>query len=170
MRDVLVATDPPYFDQIGYADLADFFYVWHRRALRRAMPPIYATMATPKDEELVALPWRHGTDRDAAARYFIDGFTDVFRALSRAQHSELPMLIVYASREQRADSDAGITSRGWAAILEAVIAGELRIVGTWPIQGTTGVRMMSAGSNALGDLRRARLPAAFRRSAPHHAV
>ena len=149
MRGVLVATDPPYFDQIGYADLADFFYVWHRRALRREMPSIYATMATPKEEELVALPWRHGTDRDAAARYFIDGFTDVFRTLSRAQHDELPMLIVYASREQGADGDAGVTSRGWAAILEAVIAGGLRIVGTWPIHGTTGIRMMSAGSNAL---------------------
>lgn len=146
---LLVATDPPYFDQIGYADLSDFFYVWHRRALREVLPDLYATIATPKKEELVALPWRHGSDREAAAAYFVEGFTEVFEHLSAAQHPDLPMLIVYAFREQRSDGAAGLASPGWAAILEAVIASGMSIVGTWPIHGTTGVRLMSAGSNAL---------------------
>lgn len=144
----LVATDPPYFDAIGYADLSDFFYLWHRRSLRRLHPDLYSTVATPKVGELTAIPIHHGNDRDVARRYFIDGFTEVFRNLQSAMAPNLPMLVVYASKEQRTNSDE--QSR-WASILTAMIAAELEITGTLPVHGTGSTRMIGQGSNAVAS-------------------
>ena len=146
----LFATDPPYFDQIGYADLSDYFYVWLRRALRGVFPDLFATLATPKDQELIALPFRHGGDKAAARDYFVEGFTETFHAAASAQTSDAPMLVVYAFREQGKTTNGDIAP-GWEAILEAMIAADLMIVGTWPIHGTGSTRMISMGTNALAS-------------------
>jgi putative DNA methylase len=141
----LVATDPPYFDAIGYADLSDFFYLWHRRILRDVHPDLYATIATPKVQELTALPGRYDGDRAVARDYFVDGFTQTFENLKESA-GELPIVIVYASKEQKGGVDE--ESR-WASILNAMIAADLEITGTWPIHGTGSTRMRGQGSNAV---------------------
>jgi putative DNA methylase len=146
----LVATDPPYFDAIGYSDLSDFFYVWHRRALRSVHPDLYSTMAAPKSAELTAIPSHHGGDKEAAREYFIDGFTDTFRNLQGSMADGLPMLVVYASKEQKAGSGSGEETR-WESILSAMLAADLEITGAWPIHMTTAVRMVSAGTNAVAS-------------------
>lgn len=146
----MVATDPPYFAQIGYADLSDFFYTWHRRALRDLHPDLFSTIATPKDPELIAAPHRHGGDRDEAARFFVDGFTDTFRALRHASRDDLPILIVYAHRQEESD-DGGVTATAWDAMLTAILTAELRIVGTWPVHATGSSRQIGQGTNALAS-------------------
>lgn len=142
----LVATDPPYFDAIGYADLADYFYVWHRRALRDVHPDLYRTLATPKADELTALATRHGNSRTAARDYFISGFTETFRHLQRSMADGLPMVVVYASREQKGSPDE---QTRWSSILTAIVEAEMEITGTWPILGTTDRRMIGQGTNAV---------------------
>jgi len=141
----LVATDPPYFDAIGYADLSDFFYLWHRRILRDVHPDLYATIATPKAQELTALPGRYEGDRTVARNYFVEGFTRTFKNLKESA-GDLPIVIVYASKEQKGGVDE--ESR-WASILNAMIAADLEITGTWPIHGTGSTRMRGQGSNAV---------------------
>ncbi|MGV0736066.1 DUF1156 domain-containing protein [Mycobacterium syngnathidarum] len=143
----LVATDPPYFDAIDYADLSDFFYMWHRRALRHVHPDIYATVATPKNGELIASASRHGYDKAAARDYFISGFTETFKNLARSLAPGLPMIIVYASKEQK----AGDEETRWSAILTAIVKAGLEITGTWPIHGTGSTRMIGIGANAVAS-------------------
>jgi putative DNA methylase len=142
----LVATDPPYFDAIGYADLSDYFYVWHRRALRAVHPDLYATVAAPKTGELTALSVHHGNSREAARAYFIAGFTETFRNLQCSLAADLPMLVVYASKEQ---SGGGDEQTRWSSILTAMVQAELQIVGTWPIHGTGSSRMIGQGTNSV---------------------
>lgn len=142
----LVATDPPYFDAIGYADLSDFFYIWHRRALNRIHPDLYTTLATPKSSELTALPGRHGGNRIMARDYFVEGFKETFQTLQENLIPGIPMTVVYASKEQKSQRDE--QSR-WASILTAMIDAELEITGTWPIHGTGSTRMRGQGSNAV---------------------
>lgn len=142
----LVATDPPYFDAIGYADLSDYFYMWHRLALRRVHPDLYTTVATPKSGELTAVPSHHGNSKDAARNYFIDGFTNTFANLARSAAPDLPMLIVYASKEQKGGNEE---ETRWASILTAIVRSNLEITGTWPIHGTGSTRMVGIGTNAV---------------------
>jgi putative DNA methylase len=149
-RPVVVITDPPYFDQIGYADLSDFFYVWHRQALRRVHPDLYGTIVTPKDEELIATPHRHEGRKEAAAHYFVDGFTETFRSLKTVATTDHPVLIVYAHRQEESSS-LGSASTGWDAMLEAVLAAGLNIEGTLPIRGTGSTRQIGQGTNALAS-------------------
>ena len=144
--DSLIATDPPYFDAIGYADLSDYFYVWHRRALRSVHPDLYRTVAAPKANELTAIPSHHGGDKDVAREYFVDGFTETFKNLQESMHPDLPMLVIYASKEQ-ASGKGGETR--WEAILAATIAAGLQITGTWPIHMTSSTRMIGIGTNAV---------------------
>jgi putative DNA methylase len=146
----LVATDPPYFAQIAYADLADYFYVWERRALRKLHPDLFGTIATPKDTELIATPYRHDGDGDEARRYFVDGFTATFRSLAAASRPDLPMVVIYAHRQEESE-EGGLTSTGWDAILEALLNGGYGIVGTWPIHGTGSTRQIGLGANALAS-------------------
>lgn len=143
----LVVTDPPYFSAVGYANLSDYFYPWIRRALRATYPELLATVATPKVGELIAEPARHASE-EAAKDYFIEGFTETFSGLRRASRVDLPLLVVYAFKEQEAGKD-GEVSAGWEAMLEAVIQAGLSIVGTWPIHGTGSARMRGQKSNAL---------------------
>ena len=133
-EDVLVATDPPYFDQIGYSDLSDFFYVWLRHALAANDRSLFSTIVTPKNAELISDPSRHGGDDDAAKRYFIEGFKETFGHL-RKHASRFPLLIVYAFKQQET-GPAGQVSTGWEAMLEAVLQAGLTVAGTWPVHGT----------------------------------
>jgi putative DNA methylase len=146
----LVATDPPYFSQIGYADLSDYFYVWERRALRDVHPDLFGTIATPKDDELIATPYRHGGDAVAARQYFVDGFTTAFKSLAAVGRPDLPMVVIYAHRQEESD-EGGLTSTGWDGILEALLNAGFGIVGTWPIHGTGSSRQIGLGTNALAS-------------------
>lgn len=145
----LLATDPPYFAQIGYADLSDYFYVWLRRALGGVHPDLFATVATPKLAELIAEPGRHG-GKDAATKYFIEGFTETFAKLRDRARPDLPMLVVYAHRQEES-SDGGLTSTAWDAMLSAILAAGLRVIGTWPIHATGSSRQIGQGNNALAS-------------------
>lgn len=145
-RPGLVATDPPYFDAIGYADLSDYFYMWHRRALRAVHPDLFTTLATPKTGELTAIPSHHGKSADQAREYFVDGFTETFHNLQASSAEGLPMLVVYASKEQKGGREE---ETRWSSILTAMISAELEITGTWPIHGTGGKRMIGIGTNAV---------------------
>src|SRR5207247_3822312 len=106
--------------------------------------------ATPKDPELIAAPHRHGGDRGAATRFFVDGFTQTFGALRTASRDGLPMLIVYAHRQEESD-DGGLTATAWDAMLTAILDAELRIVGTWPVHATGSSRQIGLGTNALAS-------------------
>jgi putative DNA methylase len=147
---VLLATDPPYFAQIGYADLSDFFYLWLRRALAPVHPDLFSTVATPKAQELIAAPYRHGGSVAAATGYFISGFTDTFRNLLPSTVPTLPILIVYAHRQNESDP-GGPSSTAWDAMLTAIVSSGLRIVGTWPIHATHSSRQIGLGTNALAS-------------------
>jgi putative DNA methylase len=147
---VLVATDPPYFAQIGYADLSDYFYVWLRKALHDVHPDLFATLATPKVSELIAAPYRHQGDVEEATRYFIAGFTEAFKNLSQVNSQDLPLMIVYAHRQEESEN-GDLRSTAWDAMLTAVLAAGLRIVGTWPIHATTSGRQIGIGTNALAS-------------------
>lgn len=142
----LVATDPPYFDAIGYADLSDYFYMWHRKALSGVFPDLYTSMATPKSGELTAIPGHHGDSPNAAKSYFVDGFTKTFGNLLKSMRPGLPCIVVYASKEQKA---SGAEQGRWASILTSIIAAGLEITGTWPIHGTGNRRMVGMGTNAV---------------------
>lgn len=147
---VLLATDPPYFAQIGYADLSDYFYVWLRRALAGVHPDLFATVATPKADELIAAPYRHGGSKAEATRYFVEGYTEAFRRLAAAARADLPQLIIYAHRQEESENGA-LSSTAWDAMLTAIIASGLRIVGTWPIHATGSSRQIGLGTNALAS-------------------
>ena len=150
----LIATDPPYYANIGYADLSDFFYVWIRQALKASFPSLLATAATPKDAELIASPYRHDGSIDRANAFFRDGFRDVFGDLARASDADYPLLIVYAMRQTegsgpRGDGDTPSTRTGWEVFLEGLVEAGLSIEATWPVRTTTDTRMIGLGNNAL---------------------
>lgn len=145
-----VSTDPPYYDNIGYADLSDFFYVWLRKSLRSVFPTLFATIVVPKAEELVATPFRHG-GKEKAERFFLDGMTKVMEALAREAHPACPITIYYAFKQSDTESKSGTSSTGWAIFLEAVNRAGLQLSGTWPIRTEMGNRMRSFDSNALAS-------------------
>lgn len=145
----VVSTDPPYYDNIGYADLSDFFYVWLRRALRHVLPDLFTTIAVPKDEELVASSYRHG-GRDAAERFFLKGMTQAMGRLAENAHPAFPTTIYYAFK-QSDTTDAGTGNTGWETFLEAVLSAGFSIGGTWPVRTELGNRMVGRGSNALAS-------------------
>lgn len=146
----LVVTDPPYFGQINYADLSDYFYLWLRRALRGLHPDLFGTMATPKTGELVADLTRHAGSDEAARQYFIGGFTETFTGLQKSARPDLPLLVVYAHKQDEREQD-GMISTGWEALLEAVLASGLSVVGTWPVEASSATKMIAQGANALAS-------------------
>ncbi len=146
----IVSTDPPYYDNIGYADLSDFFYVWLRRSLRSVFPDLFATMMVPKAEELVATPYRHGTRAQAEA-FFMTGMTQALERLARQAHPGFPVTIYYAFKQAERRDDRGVSSTGWETFLEAVIAAGFAITGTWPMRTELGNRMVGRGANALAS-------------------
>ena len=148
-RDKVISTDPPYYDNIGYADLSDFFYVWMRRGLRNIFPELFATMAVPKAEELVATPYRHGS-KEKAEEFFLDGMTAAMHSLAEQANPGFPVTIYYAFKSSDTD-DAGTGNTGWETFLEAVLKAGFALTGTWPMRTELGNRMISSGTNALAS-------------------
>ncbi|MFN3595283.1 MAG: DUF1156 domain-containing protein, partial [Thiobacillaceae bacterium] len=148
--DKIVSTDPPYYDNIGYADLSDFFYVWLRRSLRGVFPDLFATLAVPKAEELVATPYRHGS-KEKAEKFFLDGMTQAMRRLAEKAHPAFPVTIYYAFKQSETESDTGTASTGWETFLEAVIRAGFAITGTWPMRTERSARSTGIGTNALAS-------------------
>ena len=148
--DAVCSTDPPYYDNIGYADLSDFFYVWLRRSLKPIFPDLFATLSVPKTEELVATPYRHG-GKEQAAIFFLNGMTEVLCRLSEQSHPGFPITIYYAFKQSENRNDTGTTSTGWETFLEAVILAGLSIGGTWPVRTELKSRSIAIGTNALAS-------------------
>jgi len=146
----VVSTDPPYYDNIGYADLSDFFYVWMRRTLKPVFPDIFATLAVPKAEELVATRFRHGT-KEKAETFFLNGMTLAMHRIAEQAHSAFPVTIYYAFKQAESDEADGTTNTGWDTFLAAVIAAGFAISGTWPMRTEMGNRMVGSGTNALAS-------------------
>ncbi|MGH9382494.1 MAG: DUF1156 domain-containing protein [Thermoanaerobaculia bacterium] len=146
----VVSTDPPYYANVGYADLSDFFYVWLRRSLRVVEPELFATVAVPKAEELVATPYRHGNQEKADA-FFLDGMTRAMQHLAAVCHPAFPVTIYYAVMQSEAKSDDGVTRTGWETFLDAVIRAGFALSGTWPMRTEGDNRQVSIGNNALAS-------------------
>lgn len=146
----VVSTDPPYYDNIGYADLSDFFYVWLRKSLRPVFPLLYSTVAVPKSEELVATPFRHG-GKAHAEEFFLEGMTRAMHSLAEQAHPAFPVTIYYAFKQSETKDSAGTSSTGWETFLEAVLQAGFAITGTWPMRTELGNRMRGADSNALAS-------------------
>jgi len=146
----LVSTDPPYYDNIGYADLSDFFYVWLRRSLRSVFPDLFATLAVPKSEELVATPYRHGS-KEKAELFFLEGMTLAMHRLAKQAHPGFPVTIYYAFKQSESDSGEGTTNTGWDTFLAAVIEAGFAISGTWPMRTESQTRLVGMVTNALAS-------------------
>ena len=147
----VVSTDPPYYDNIGYADLSDFFYVWLRRTMRTCFPELFATLTVPKNEELVATPHRHGGKGKAEA-FFLDGMTRAMGRLAVQVHPAFPVTIYYAFKQAESDAVDGTASTGWQTFLDAVIRAGFAITGTWPMRTEMRGRVRDRGeSNALAS-------------------
>ena len=144
-----MSTDPPYYDNIGYADLSDFFYVWIRHSLRPIMPGLFSSIATPKSEELVATPHRHG-GRLKAEQFFLSGMTEAFRNVTTLAHPGSLITIFYAFRQSETSSTEGTFSTGWETFLQALIDSGLAISGTWPVR-TEYTSNLKTQRNALAS-------------------
>jgi putative DNA methylase len=149
-RGKIVSTDPPYYDNIGYADLSDYFYIWLRRSLRDSFPQLFVTLAVPKEQELVATPYRHGS-KERAEAFFLAGMTDAMGRLAAQAQPAFPTTIYYAFKQSETRNDKGTGSTGWEAFLEAVIKAGFAISGTWPMRTELSNRMIGSGTNALAS-------------------
>lgn len=149
IRPVTVSTDPPYYDNIAYADLSDFFYVWLKRSLAGVWPDLFRRLATPKDDELVALSYRHGGKGEAEA-FFMRGMGEALTAIRKAANDDSPLSIYYAFKQSEASED-GVTSAGWASFLQAVVDSGLAVDGTWPMRTELANRMIAKDTNALAS-------------------
>jgi putative DNA methylase len=146
----LVATDPPYYDNVGYADLSDFFYVWLRRSLADVYPGLMATVLTPKADELVADPFRRG-GKTQAEKFFEDGFEKVFTRISGHTPQGFPITLFYGFKQSETDDDGGHASTGWETLLGGMIKSGWAVTGTWPMRTELGNRMRAFESNALAS-------------------
>jgi len=153
LDDLVISTDPPYYDNIGYADLADFFYVWIRRSLRSIHPTLLGTMLTPKAAELVATPYRFGGSKERAESHFENGFRQVFGAAARQAHPTTPLTIFYAFKQSEADDSSvgSQASTGWEKMLQGLVDNELSVTGTWPMRTEREGRSVAVGTNALAS-------------------
>ena len=147
----VISTDPPYYDNVPYADLSDFFYVWLRRSLRSVFPDLFATLAVPKSEELVAFAYRHDEGRRGAEEFFLNGMTRAMHRLAEQAHPAFPVTIYYAFKQAEGDGVDGIASTGWDTFLGAVIQAGFAIGGTWPMRTERSARSRGIGSNALAS-------------------
>ncbi|GGK73384.1 DUF1156 domain-containing protein [Streptomyces flaveus] len=145
----VVATDPPYYDNVPYADLSDFFYVWLRSSLRGNWPDLLGTMLTPKDEELVADPFRRG-GKEESERFFEDGFRRVFHRIRENADASYPMTIFYAFKQSETDVD-GQASTGWETLLTGLLREGWTVTGTWPMRTERTSRTRNNASNALAS-------------------
>jgi len=132
-KNKFISTDPPYYDNIGYADLSDYFYVWLRKLLRDTFPLLFTTISVPKAEELVATPYRHG-NKEMAEDFFLRGMTQAIHSLAVQAHPEGPITIYYAVKQSNTENQIGTVSTGWETFLDAVNQAGLLISGTWPMR------------------------------------
>ena len=147
----LISTDPPYYDNIGYADLSDFFYIWLRRSLRDLYPDLFNLMLVPKSEELVATPHRFDGDKSRAEEYFLTGLSKVFQLMRARSHPNYPTTIYYAFKQSETDkADGGTASTGWETMLEGLLKAGFQITGTLPMrtERPTGLKIKT---NALAS-------------------
>ena len=145
------STDPPYYDNIGYADLSDFFYVWLRRTLKATFPDLFATVDVPKSEELVATPYRHGS-KEAAERFYLGGMRKAIGTIASKAHPAYPVTIYYAFKQSETKKgESGPASTGWETFLEAVIQSGIAVTGTMPMRTERSARSTSIGTNALAS-------------------
>ena len=145
LKGIMVSTDPPYYDNIGYADLSDFFYIWMRESLHGTYPDLFRTMLTPKTEELVATPYRFDGDANKARDFFEDGMLKAFLQIHSYVDEAFPMTVYYAYRQSEIDEEAGneeaaTASTGWETMLSAILEAGFAITGTWPIRTEMGSR------------------------------
>ena len=147
----VISTDPPYYDNVPYADLSDFFYVWLRRTLRPTYPDLFTTLAVPKSQELVAFAYRHEESKTGAEAFFLDGMTRAMGRLADQAHPSFPVTIYYAFKQSETDGDDGTASTGWETFLEAVILAGFAVNGTWPVRTERPGRLRETGSNALAS-------------------
>lgn len=145
----IVSTDPPYYDNIGYADLSDYFYVWMRKNIAKVYPRLFSTMSTPKAEELVATPYRHG-GKQKAEQFFLNGMTQAMKQLADQAHGAFPVTIYYAFKQSETN-DTATSSTGWETFLDAVIASGFSLLGTWPVRTEGAGRIIGLGNNALAS-------------------
>jgi len=150
-KDLVVCTDPPYYDNIGYADLSDFFYVWLRRSLREVYPDLLGTLLTPKAEELIATPYRFGGSKEKAKEFFEDGFVETFTRAKEQSRSDYPMTIFYAFKQTEVEDDGGVVSTGWETMLEGLSQAGLMVTGTWPMRTEKSGRMIGYEAAALAS-------------------
>lgn len=149
LRRVMVSTDPPYYDNIGYADLSDYFYVWLRQSLRTTYPKLFQTMLVPKTEELVATPYRFGGSKAKAKDFFEDGMRKTCRQIYQYAREDIPVTIYYAYK-QKDDKDKD-ASTGWETMLSSIISSGFMITGTWPVRTERAARSNAVGTNALAS-------------------
>jgi putative DNA methylase len=157
---LLICTDPPYYDNIGYADLSDFFYVWLRRSLGKVYPNLFSTLLTPKAQELVATPYRFDGSKEKAERFFEEGLGTAFAQIRAAQHPDYPMTVYYAFRQSESESENSeeerngpsiAVSTGWETMLEGLLKARFGINGTWPMRSELANRPIASGTNALAS-------------------
>ena len=151
LRNIMVSTDPPYYDNIGYADLSDFFYVWMRQALKETYPKVFRTMLVPKIEELVATPYRFEGSVEKARDFFEDGMFNTCCRLYQYAREDVPVTIYYAFKQSETDEDDSTASTGWETMLSAIIRAGFAITGTWPMRTEMANRSIASGTNALAS-------------------
>lgn len=158
-RELLCSTDPPYYDNIGYADLSDFFYVWLRRSLKDLYPELFRTVLTPKAEELVATPYRFKGDPQQAQRFFEDGLRRAFARMREVQHPDYPLTLYYAFKqsetqdedERHGHREEAVVSTGWETMLQGLVDTGFQISATWPMRTEMSNRQVAMGTNALAS-------------------
>jgi putative DNA methylase len=153
----LISTDPPYYDNIGYADLSDFFYVWLRRSLSGMYPQVFSTLLVPKAQELIATPHRFGGSRSKAQEFFESGFRKAFDKIRVAQSPDYPLTVYYAFKQSESEDDENgsggpaIASTGWETMLEGLLSSGFQVTGTWPMRSEMTTRNVGRGTNALAS-------------------
>lgn len=153
-RGLIVSTDPPYYDNIGYADLSDFFYVWLRQSLRRTYPKLFSTMLVPKAEELVATPFRDNRGVEGARDFFEEGMYQAVKTIHAYACEEVPVTIYYAFKQSETVTENAVettASTGWETMLSAIIRSGFAITGTWPVRTEQSYRTVATGTNALAS-------------------
>lgn len=158
----IISTDPPYYDNISYADLSDFYYVWLRISLKKIYPDLFSTLLTPKAQELVAMPYRFNGNKDQAQSFFETGLHQAFSRMREVQHPDYPLTVYYAFKQTESEIDdedhdsediasVAIASTGWESMLEGLIQAGFTITGTWPMRTEMSSRMIGKGTNALAS-------------------
>lgn len=156
-RSFIISTDPPYYDNIGYGDLSDYYYIWLRRSLQDLYPNLFSTMLVPKETELIAAPHRFNGDTSAAKSYFESGLHEAFSSMQQIAHSAYPLTVYYAFKQseivvdESSGNEKAASSTGWETMLEGLNQAGFTIQGTWPVRTERAGRMRDIGSNALAS-------------------